>query len=213
MVVLVTIESVVVCGWIAVWLLSGVGAAWLGGVTGLPVGMLPASIGTTSGGCRRSAGSSPRPSRGGSLSLRASTGRASSTACWSTHPPSTCAATPSWRSHRPWGSPLAVRGPAHRGPAIPALVRLRAGGHARAAGTADFRSHWVRHHRSGRRTWPPGTACVRQRHRIVLIPLPPAVGRAIDQAIGTCTRGPILLNKICEAEHGLAHDTIDREVT
>ena len=31
MVVLVTIESVVVCGWIAVWLLSGVGAAWLGG--------------------------------------------------------------------------------------------------------------------------------------------------------------------------------------
>lgn len=54
---------------------------------------------------------------------------------------------------------------------------------------------------------------MRQRHQIVLIPLPPAVGRAIDQAIGTCTRGPILLNKICEAEHGLAHDTIDREVT
>jgi hypothetical protein len=31
MVVLVTIASVVVCGWIAVWLLSDVGAAWLGG--------------------------------------------------------------------------------------------------------------------------------------------------------------------------------------
>jgi site-specific recombinase XerD len=30
--------------------------------------------------------------------------------------------------------------------------------------------------------------------KIVLIPLPPAVGRAIDQAIGTRTRGPILLN-------------------
>ena len=41
MVVLVTIASVVVCGWIAVWLLSDVGAAWLGAVAGLPVAMLP----------------------------------------------------------------------------------------------------------------------------------------------------------------------------
>ena len=46
MVVLVTIPSVVVCGWIAVWLLSDVGATWLGAVAGLPVAMLPASIGT-----------------------------------------------------------------------------------------------------------------------------------------------------------------------
>jgi len=30
--------------------------------------------------------------------------------------------------------------------------------------------------------------------KIVLLPLPPAVGRAIDQAIGSPTRGPILLN-------------------
>jgi hypothetical protein len=45
MVVLVTIASVVVCGRIAVWLLSDVGAAWLGAVAGLPVAMLPASIG------------------------------------------------------------------------------------------------------------------------------------------------------------------------
>jgi integrase len=30
--------------------------------------------------------------------------------------------------------------------------------------------------------------------KIVLIPLPPAVGRAIDRAAGTRTRGPILLN-------------------
>jgi integrase/recombinase XerD len=29
---------------------------------------------------------------------------------------------------------------------------------------------------------------------VVLVPLPPAVGRAIDQAIGSRTRGPILLN-------------------
>jgi len=30
--------------------------------------------------------------------------------------------------------------------------------------------------------------------KVVLIPLPPAVGRAIDHAIGTRTRGPVLLN-------------------
>jgi site-specific recombinase XerD len=32
--------------------------------------------------------------------------------------------------------------------------------------------------------------------KVVLIPLPPAVGRAIDQAIGTRTAGPILLNSL-----------------
>ena len=30
--------------------------------------------------------------------------------------------------------------------------------------------------------------------KIVLVPLPPAVGRAIDRAIGNRTRGPVLLN-------------------
>jgi integrase/recombinase XerD len=30
--------------------------------------------------------------------------------------------------------------------------------------------------------------------KVVLIPLPPGVGRAMDRAIGTRTRGPILLN-------------------
>ena len=30
--------------------------------------------------------------------------------------------------------------------------------------------------------------------KVVLVPLPPAVGRAIDRAIGTRTRGPVLLN-------------------
>jgi hypothetical protein len=39
MVVLVTIAWVVVCGWIAVWLLSDVGATWLGAVAGLLVAM------------------------------------------------------------------------------------------------------------------------------------------------------------------------------
>jgi hypothetical protein len=30
--------------------------------------------------------------------------------------------------------------------------------------------------------------------KIVLVPLPPAVGRAIDRAVGARVRGPILLN-------------------
>ncbi len=30
--------------------------------------------------------------------------------------------------------------------------------------------------------------------KIVLVPLPPAVGRAIDRAVGSRTRGPILIN-------------------
>ena len=46
MVVLVTIAPVVVCGWIAVRLLSPVGAAWLGALAGLPAATLPASIAT-----------------------------------------------------------------------------------------------------------------------------------------------------------------------
>ena len=37
MAALVTIASIVLCGWIAVWLLSDVGAAWLGALAGLPV--------------------------------------------------------------------------------------------------------------------------------------------------------------------------------
>ena len=31
--------------------------------------------------------------------------------------------------------------------------------------------------------------------KIVLVPLPPAVGRAIDRAVGSRTRGPVLLNR------------------
>ncbi len=30
--------------------------------------------------------------------------------------------------------------------------------------------------------------------KVVLVPLPPAAGRAIDRAIGSCTHGPVLLN-------------------
>ena len=31
--------------------------------------------------------------------------------------------------------------------------------------------------------------------KVVLVPLPPAVGRAIDRATGSRTRGPVLLNR------------------
>ena len=65
MVALVTIASVVVCGWIAAWLLSDVGAAWLGAVAGLPVAMLPVSIGTVilRWHRRRAASKRPHPAR------------------------------------------------------------------------------------------------------------------------------------------------------
>jgi integrase/recombinase XerD len=35
---------------------------------------------------------------------------------------------------------------------------------------------------------------VRQGHQVVLVPLPPAAGRAIDRAVSARVRGPILLN-------------------
>jgi hypothetical protein len=61
MAVLVTSASVVVCGWIAVWRLSDVGAAWLGAVAGLPVAILPASIGTVNPAVASTACSLKRP--------------------------------------------------------------------------------------------------------------------------------------------------------
>ncbi len=59
----------------------------------------------TSGGCRRSAGSSPLPSPGAFRSRPGSTGPASWTESWSTHPPSTSAVPQCPPSHPPWGSP------------------------------------------------------------------------------------------------------------
>ena len=68
----------------------------------------------------------------------------------------------------------AVRGPAHRRPGVCQPVRLRAGGHARAAWPADLRSHQRRHRRPRRGTRPPGATGVRQRHQ----------GRAGPAAVG-----------------------------
>ncbi len=73
-------------------------------------------------------------------------------------------------------------------------MRLRAGGHARAAGLrifeatgADIADLGEEHGDRVLRVCGKGT-------KIVLVPLPPVVGRAIDRAIGLRTRGPILLN-------------------
>ncbi len=63
-----------------------------------------------------------------------------------------------------------------------------------AAGPADLRSHRRGRGRSRRRTWPPGPAGLRQGSKVVLVPLPPAVGRAIDRAIAGRGSGPLLLN-------------------
>ena len=58
----------------------------------------------TSGGCRRSAGSSPPPSPAGSRSQPGSTGPASSTASCRIRPPSTYAALRCPPNRPPWGS-------------------------------------------------------------------------------------------------------------
>jgi integrase/recombinase XerD len=90
--------------------------------------------------------------------------------------------------------PPAVRGPAHCGPRIIEYVRLRTGGHARSAGVADLRSHRDRHRRPRRRTRHRVLRVCGKGTKVVLVPLAPAVGRAVDRAISTRTRGPILLN-------------------
>ena len=59
----------------------------------------------------------------------------------------------------------AVRSPAHRRPGITGAVRLRPGGHARAARLADLRSHQRGHRRPRRGTRPPGAARTRQGHQ------------------------------------------------
>jgi len=64
LVVLVTIASVVVCGWIAVWLLSDVGAARLGAVAGLPSRCSrPASEPSSCGGIDGVQPQGPHPAR------------------------------------------------------------------------------------------------------------------------------------------------------
>ena len=65
---------------------------------------------STSGGCRKSAGSGPPRYPAGSRSQPGSTGLASWTACWSIRPLSTCAAPRCPPNRRPWDSPTCSPG-------------------------------------------------------------------------------------------------------
>jgi len=78
----------------------------------------------TSGGCRRSAGSSPLRCRGGSRPRPGSTGPASWTTSCSIHPPCTSAAPSSRPSHPPWASPIRSSRPCSPPEAPPRYVRL-----------------------------------------------------------------------------------------
>ena len=90
--------------------------------------------------------------------------------------------------------PPAVRGPAHRRPAVThpcdfalvAMLGLLGLRIFEATGT-DIADLGEEHGHRVLRVCGKGT-------KVVLVPLPPAVGRAIDRAIGDRTRGPVLLN-------------------
>ena len=150
---------------------------------------------STSAGCRRSASSSPPQSPGASRSPPGSTGPASSTACWNTHQPSTSAA----RQCPPESPTLGfthlkfealfteARESSH--PCDFALVAMLGllGLRIFEATGADIADLGEEHGHRVLRVCGKGA-------KVVLVPLPPAVGRAIDRAIGTRTGGPILLN-------------------
>ena len=98
------------------------------------------------------------------------------------------------RVTHPGVHPPAVRGPAHRRPAVAnpcdfALVAMLGllGLRIFEATAADIADLGEEHGHRVLRVCGKGT-------KIVLVPLPPAVGRAIDRAVGSRARGPILLN-------------------
>ena len=118
----------------------------------------------------------------------------------STHPPSTSAARSARGVAHSRVHPPAVRGAAHRRPGVCEPVRFRAGGHARPAWLANLPSYQRGHRRPRRGARPPeehGHRVLRvcgKGTKVALVPLPPAVGRAIDRATGFRDHGPILLN-------------------
>ena len=99
------------------------------------------------------------------------------------------------RSHRPWGSPTCSSRPCSPRPAqspnpcdfaLVAMLGLLGLRIFEATG-ADIADLGEEHGHRVLRVCGKGT-------KVVLVPLPPAVGRAIDRAIGARTSGPILLN-------------------
>ena len=171
-------------------------AATSPGAPSTPRTRWPSSVSTwscTSGGCRKPAGSNLQPSPGGSPSRPGPIAPVSST----TSGAFTRRARPPSHSGRrithPGLHPPAIPGAAHRRLPVTRSVRLRAGCHARPARPADLRGH-QQDCRPRRGARPPGAARVRKGTKIVRVPPPPAVGRAIDQAVADRTYGPVLLN-------------------
>jgi integrase/recombinase XerD len=120
-----------------------------------------------------------------------STGPASLTASWSTHPPSTSAAPPCPPNHPPWASPTCSSRPCSP---PPGSRRTLATSRWWPCSACDLRGHIRGHRRPRRRTRHRVLRVCGKGTKIVLVPLPPAVDRAIDRAIGHRVRGPILLN-------------------
>ena len=92
-------------------------------------------------------------------------------------------------------TPPATRSLTHRRPAGAQPVRLRAGLPPGSTRPADLRSHRREHRRPRRGTRPPRPSVAGKGGKTILVPLPPAVGRALDAAIGDRAAGPILLNR------------------
>jgi hypothetical protein len=81
-----------------------------------------------------------------------------------------------------------IRGPAHHSP-VRRSLRLRPRGHARASRLADLRGHRRRHADMGEEHGHRVLRVCGKGTKVLLVLLPPAVGRAIDQAIGARTAG------------------------
>ena len=93
----------------------------------------------------------------------------------------------------PRPEPPAVRSDAHRRPRLDQPQRLRTGRHARPARTAHLRGHRSQHRRPQRSHGHRVLRVHGKGDKIVLVPLPPAVGRAIDRAVADRPSDPILL--------------------
>ncbi|MFR9780626.1 tyrosine-type recombinase/integrase [Micromonospora sp. MS34] len=89
------------------------------------------------------------------------------------------------------GAPT-VRGLDHHRPTVSESKRLRPDRPPEPARAADLRSLRVEHRRPGRGTRPPGPTRAARAAKVVLVPLPPAVARAIDRAVDGRTSGPVL---------------------
>ncbi|WP_264653434.1 tyrosine-type recombinase/integrase [Actinoplanes cyaneus] len=90
--------------------------------------------------------------------------------------------------------PSAVRGDDHCRPAVGQHQRLRSGRHAGPARTADFEACGANIADLGEEHGHRVLKVRGKGGKVVLVPLPPAVGRAIDRSVDERDDGPILRN-------------------